>query len=194
MTQLWSQRTLQELRPERVRQQLGHRHRDHAAGCRNGVDEHVGRSELAQALAAPAARGSGRVAIGHHDDLDDRVLARHDHGRDRPRLGARTQRIGGVLHVAPHDHGARSGPDGRPHPVVRVRAVRPEMRPRRRRQQLRIRYCPTHHLARRLAHPPIIAPTTAPTTEKCLEMCTRCTNLRTFRSCRCRGRAGRRSA
>ena len=64
------------------------------------MDRHVVGGELAQMLAAAAARRDQRFAFAHHHRLDDAPLAvRHHHG-DRRDLGAGALRIGRILHIA----------------------------------------------------------------------------------------------
>ena len=63
------------------------------------VDVGVERHELAQPLAAAAARHAGVLAVGDHRGLGDPRAARPRQRADRRRLGALALRVGGVLDV-----------------------------------------------------------------------------------------------
>ena len=88
------------LRAERIGKQLFGREAAADARESGDVDRRAGRSELANALAAGAARRHQRRPVAEHQDAADGAPSVGDHGRDGACLGAGSDRIGGVLDVA----------------------------------------------------------------------------------------------
>src|SRR5687767_11666273 len=87
---------------ERERQQFMKCHRFAEPFGAADVDLDIGRAELAEALAAAAARRAEHAVAGlaaHHDDFDDPAVSAGDHHADGAGLGALALRVGGVLHI-----------------------------------------------------------------------------------------------
>src|SRR5829696_8595300 len=89
----------QELRAEAAREQLLERDGLVRAAGGDDVDGGVERHELAQALAAAAARDARLVAVADHRRLGDLGVAGGDQRADRRRLRAPALGVGGVLDV-----------------------------------------------------------------------------------------------
>src|SRR4051812_11826179 len=111
------------LGPERVRQQFVQGERRPYSVRSGGVDGSVALGELAQPLPASAAAGPDGFAVADGQHCDDLVLAGGDHGGDRPGLGARPLRIGGVLDVATGEHLPARRANGGSYGESRVRGV-----------------------------------------------------------------------
>src|SRR5919112_2605507 len=118
----------QSVGSERERQQVFEREAPSYALRAGDMDRGLGRGELADALAARAARRHQRRAVADDEDLGDAALAGGDHGGDGRFLGAGAGGISGVLDVAAGIHAAASAAHGRTDLEPRVGRVRAGLR------------------------------------------------------------------